>query len=248
MSPSLSFPTLIPYSLPYIPTISLNPTPQKPNIQNPMIEPVAATALILSILALIAYYLQPQQPHHQRHYYHQIRRARVMADPQRLRRGSDVDRGGEGRGGGEGEVYEREHEEGEGEDEGRGEVAIGVREGNLIWRRLGLEGGVDVGHKKEAGAAVDSVLKDASTHKLKTHAAIDSQASTVPAIRITVPDSDIPSTILPIHDAEHRIAPESCCYSTLDQQRRQRVRFDKALRMHSYGGSQYVGRVVDRDV
>ena len=179
-----------------------------------------------------------------------------MADPQRLRRGGGINRGGEGRGragGGEGEVYEQENEEREGEDEGRREVAMGVRELDLIGEgvvgsKLVVEGGGDVGDEKEAGAAVDSVLEDAFTHKLRTHAASAPQASTLPVICLTIPDSDNPSLILSSHDAEQGVSPETCYSNTLDQQRRQRVRFDEALRMHSYGGSQYVGRVVDRDV
>jgi len=219
-----------------------------------MIEPVVATALILSILALIAYYLQPQQPHHQRHYYHQVRRPRVMAGPQRRGRGGGVDRGAEGRGrGGEGEVYERENEEGEGKDEGRDEWAIGVRElgmngKGVVGKNLLPEGGVNAEGEKESGAAVDFVIEDASTHNPKIHAATASQASTVPVIRLTIPVSDITSTIASSHDAEHGIIPEVCYSNTLDQHRRQRVRFDEALRMHSYGGSQYVGRVVDKDL
>ena len=164
-----------------------------------------------------------------------------------------MERGAEGRGrGGEGEVDEREDEEGEGGDDGRGEVAIRVWELSVAGRgivggRLVLEGGGDVGDENESGPAAECVVEVASTHKPKTHTGAISQASIVPVIRVIVPDSDIPSTILPIHDAEDEIAPESCYYNTLDQQRRQRVRFDEALRMHSYGGSQYVGRVVDRD-
>lgn len=76
-----------------------------------MIELVVATALIEAVLALIAYYLQPPREHYQRHYYHQVRRARVMADPQRCRCGDGVIEEAEIKGGGEWEVYERENEE-----------------------------------------------------------------------------------------------------------------------------------------
>ena len=33
----------------------------------------------------------------------------------------------------------------------------------------------------------------------------------------------------------------------VSQQRALRVRFDEALRMHSFGGSQYIGRVMDKE-
>jgi len=166
-----------------------------------------------------------------------------MADPQRR-----LDLRAERRN--EWQVYERENEEG-GKD--AGERAIEVWESGMIrkvvvGRRLGLEEGVDAEIEKEAGAATKSVLEDVSTHKAKTHAATATQASPVPVIRLIIPNSDITSTILPARDAERGGASEGPYNNTLDQQRRQRVRFDEALRMHSYGESQYVGRVVDRDV
>ena len=201
-----------------------------------MIEPVIATALILSILALIAYFLQPEQPHHQRHYYHQVRRARVMADPQRRSRAGGVDRGAEVRGGGGGwKAYERENEEGEGEDEGRGEVAIGVREGGLIGRGF-VEDGVE-----DVDAAASFGPGDVLAQEPDMHAAPGSRGSSPPVILITTPESDTPSTILISHDVEHDAKFKNLGDNTLDQQRRQRVRCDEALRMHSYGGSQYVG-------
>jgi len=211
-----------------------------------MIEPVIATALILSILALIAYYLQPRKPHHQRHYYHQIRRARVMADPQRRGREGGLFVGAERRN--ERQVYERGNEDGGRE---AGEWASGVRKLNTAGRgvvesRLVQEEGVDAEDEKEAGAAAESVVEDASSDKLKVHTDAISQASIVPVIRITIPDSDNLSSILSSHDAEQGVASEGPYSNTLDQQRRQRVRFDEALRMHSYGGSQYVGTVVDK--
>ena len=147
-------------------------------------------------------------------------------------------------------MYERENGEGGREAD---DWATGVRELGMIGRgvvgsRLGLEGGVDAKDEKEPGTAVESVLEDASTDKPKLHTATAPQALLMLVIRITVPDSDIPSTILPSYDAENGLPREDCYGNSLDQQRRQRVRFDEALRMHSYGGSQYVGRVVDRDV
>jgi len=147
-----------------------------------MIEPVIATALILSILALIAYYLQPRKPHHQRHYYHQIRRARVMADPQRRGREGGLFVGAERRN--ERQVYERGNEDGGRE---AGEWASGVRKLNTAGRgvvesRLVQEEGVDAEDEKEAGAAAESVVEDASSDKLKVHTDAISQASIVPVI------------------------------------------------------------------
>ena len=166
-----------------------------------------------------------------------------------------MDRGAEGRRGREGEVYERGNEEGEGEDEDEsiGEVAIKVWELGMIGRgivggRPLLEEGVDIGDEKESGAAAKSVLEDVSAHELKTNIATAPQASCPPLVCLTIPDSDTPSTILPSYNSDHGVTLEGCYSNTLDQQRRQRVRFDEALRMHSFGGSQYAGRVVDRDV
>ena len=163
-----------------------------------------------------------------------------------MERGAEISRG---RGWG---VYERENEEGGGQGEGRRELATGVRDLGLIEMRvvessLVLEEGVDE-QDKEAGAAAESVVEVASTHKLKVRTDAISQASIVPVIRITVPESDNTSFILSSHEVEQGVVPEGCCSNTLDQQRRQRVRFDEALRMHSYGGSQYVRMMVDRDV
>jgi len=192
-----------------------------------------------------------------------------MADPKRHRRrdgvGEEVDISG---GGGEWEAYERENEERKGGDEGRGEVAIGVRESGLIGRgvvgrKLGLEGGENVGDRKRLGAkatgewdggGLEGVNAAAnfgpgslSAQEVNVHMAPGSRGSSPPVIRITTPDSDNPSTMVSSHDAEQKATPEDRYVNTLDQQRRQRVRFDEALRMHSFGGSQYAGRVVDRD-
>jgi len=181
-----------------------------------------------------------------------------------------VDRVGEGgRRGGEGEVYERDNEEGESEDEGRGEVAMGVWELGLIGRdvlgsRLVLEEGGDVGDENGLGAMMTGACErstvedvdaaasfgpgDASAQETDMHTDTASQRPFRPTIRLTTPDSNTPSTILPSQGVEHEATPEDRYFNTLDQQRRQRVRFDETLRMHSFGGSQYGGRVVDRDV
>ena len=193
-----------------------------------------------------------------------------MADPQRRSRGSGVDRGAEGRGReGGGDVYERENEEREGGDEGRGEVAIGVRELGMVGNGdlgsgMGLEGGGDVGDEKRMGAKVTGECDGSkgegvdaaasfdpgslSAQEVDVHTAPSSRGSSPPVIRTATPESDNPSTMVSSHDAEQGVASEGCYSNTLDQRRRQRVRFDEALRMHSFGGSQYAGRVVDRDV
>jgi len=211
-----------------------------------MIEPVIATALILSIFALIAYYLQPQQPQNQRHYYHQVRRSRVMADPQRRSRGSGVDGEAEITGGreGESEVYGRENEEGEGDDEGRGEVAIRLRELGLIGRgvvgsRLVQEEGVDAEGEKRLGMKmsgechgskverVDIAPHSASTNlsaqepDMRTDTA--SQRPSRPIMRLTIPASDTSSTVVLTHNAEHDTEFDNLGHDTLDKQRRQRV-------------------------
>ena len=171
-----------------------------------------------------------------------------MADPQRRGREGGLFVGAERRN--ERQVYERENEDGGRE---AGEWASGVRKLNMagrgvVGRKLVEEGGVDAEDENEFSPAAESVVEDASSHKLKVHTDAISQASIVPVICLTISDSDNPSSISASHDAEHRVTPEGCYSNTLDQQRRQRVRFDEALRMHSFGGSQYVGRVVDRDI
>ena len=155
-----------------------------------------------------------------------------------------MNQGAERRVGGEGEVYEQENEEGEGGDDGRGEVAIGARELGLLGRGV-VEGRLVLEDDLDAAADLSHTKIPAQISDMHTDTA--SQRPFRPTIRLTIPDNDSPSIILPSHDTEHGVTPESCYSNTLDQQRRQRVRFDEALRMHSYGGSQYVGRVVDED-
>lgn len=111
-----------------------------------------------------------------------------------------------------------------------------------------MENGMDVEEEKEPGAAAEFVPEDASTDKAKTHTGAASRDPFTPVIRLTTPNSDSTSTTLPLYDAEHEAKFENCGDNTLDQQSKQRVQFDEALRMHSYGGSQYVGRVVDKHV
>jgi len=152
-----------------------------------------------------------------------------MADPQR-----HLDLGAERKN--EWEAYEQRNHGGGREE---GECAIGVRGF--------LEGSVDK-QEQESAAAAKSVLEDTYTHKAKTDTAAASHTLVVPVIRKTVPDSDTLSTILSSQNVEDGVTPEGCYSNSLEQQRRQRVRFDEALRMHSYGESQYVGRVVDKDV
>ena len=231
-----------------------------------MIEPIVATVLIVTVLALVAYCLQPENEHQQRHYYHQVKRSRVMADPQRRGRGDGVSQE-PGPRGEDCAVYERREEGGEGEDRGQG--AIGARELGMDERRFPrsrpvLKDGVDAENEKRLGAkktgeyhgmreegvhaARDLSRGALSEQKPDAHTDTGLQRPSLSRIRLTTPDSDTDSIISPSHLVENDATSETRHENTLDQQRRQRVRFDEALRMHSYGGSQYVGRVMDKDM
>ena len=63
-----------------------------------------------------------------------------------------------------------------------------------------------------------------------------------PRPRITIIDSDA-TTEVPLDMQETRQEKSQ----NVGQQRALRVRFDEALRMHSFGGSQYIGRVMDKE-
>lgn len=66
--------------------------------------------------------------------------------------------------------------------------------------------------------------------------------SPVPRPRMTIIDSD--ATIEVPSDMQETRQGKS---QNVSQQRALRVRFDEALRMHSFGGSQYIGRVMDKE-
>jgi hypothetical protein len=59
---------------------------------------------------------------------------------------------------------------------------------------------------------------------------------------MTIIDSDA-TTEVPLDMQETRQENSH----NVSQQRALRVRFDEALRMHSFGGSQYIGRVMDKE-
>jgi len=64
----------------------------------------------------------------------------------------------------------------------------------------------------------------------------------VPRPRMTIVDSDA-TTEVPLDVQETRQENSQ----NVSQQRALRVRFDEGLRMHSFGGSQYIGRVMDKE-
>jgi hypothetical protein len=163
---------------------------------------------------------------------------------------------------GRGEEIERADEEGEG-DEAVGAYKSTERAQRLPLRlrlpvqkpitrftksRLIFETGADANANPEQtldSKPTRSSIRD-SVDAGHTHPCLPHPAS-VPSLRLTAPDSNVHSILLPEHGAEQDASCEVRNDDTLHRQRRRRVRFDEALRLHSYGGSQYGGRVVDRN-
>jgi hypothetical protein len=165
------------------------------------------------------------------------------------------------RGEGEGE----EIEQGDGEGEGEADEVVGAH--RLIARaqrlpvqkpsarftrsRLIFETDADADTNANAVQALDSTpIGKSSGDSIDANYTHDrlSHPPSIPSLRLTNPDSNVHSILLPGDREEQDASCDFCNDDTLDRQRRRRVRFDEALRMHSYGGSQYVGRIVDRDV
>jgi hypothetical protein len=92
--------------------------------------------------------------------------------------------------------------------------------------RVEMQGGVDV----------DCTTEDS----LATFQHRDTRRP-VPRPRMTIIDSDA-TTEVPLDMQETKQENRQ----NVSQQRALRVRFDEALRMHSFGGSQYTGRVMDK--
>ncbi|RYN53131.1 hypothetical protein AA0118_g9777 [Alternaria tenuissima] len=61
--------------------------------------------------------------------------------------------------------------------------------------------------------------------------------------RMTIVDSGATTTEVPLDTQEAKQENSQ----NVSKQRALRVRFDEALRMHSFGGSQYIGRVTDKE-
>ncbi|OAG13963.1 hypothetical protein CC77DRAFT_1067419 [Alternaria alternata] len=102
-----------------------------------------------------------------------------------------------------------------------------------IARRVHGNGRVEM----QGGVNVDCTTEDSSAtfqHK-------DTRRP-VPRPRMTIVDSDA-ITKVPLDMQETRQENSH----NVSKQRAPRVRFDEALRMHSFAGSQYIGRVIDKE-